>query len=84
MSLGVASTKAYTSQFLSLVMFGVMMAEDRISKQERVNEIISCLKTFPGEIDFDLKIVVKYFIVTSTIGNFLYCIAALFLIVRTL
>ena len=67
-------------------MFGVMMAEDRISKQERVNEIISCLKTFPGEIDFDLnlKIVVKYFIVTSTIGNFLYCIAALFLIVRTL
>lgn len=46
--IGVASTKAYTSQFLSLVMFGVMMAEDRISKQDRVTEIISALKSFPG------------------------------------
>lgn len=54
--IGVASTKAYTSQFLSLVMFGVMMAEDRISKQSRVNEIISCLKTFPDKIAEVLKL----------------------------
>ena len=47
--IGVASTKAYTSQFLSLIMFGVMMAEDRISKQGRIEEIISALKIFPGK-----------------------------------
>ena len=46
--IGVASTKAYTSQFLALVMFSVMMAEDRISKQGRVDDIIKALKVFPG------------------------------------
>ena len=46
--IGVASTKAYTSQFLSLVMFACMMAEDRLSKQSRVYDIIEALKTFPG------------------------------------
>merc|ERR1712013_842209 len=44
--IGVASTKAYTSQFLSLVMFGLMMAEDRVSKQDRVKEIVEALRTF--------------------------------------
>ena len=48
--IGVASTKAYTSQFLSLVMFAVMMAEDRISKQDRVKDIIATLKVFPGKV----------------------------------
>ena len=46
--IGVASTKAYTSQFLSLVMFACMMAEDRLSKQSRVHDIIEALRTFPG------------------------------------
>ena len=46
--IGVASTKAYTSQFLALVMFAIMMSEDRISKQARVKEIIQALKVFPG------------------------------------
>lgn len=51
-------------------MFGVMMAEDRISKQERVNEIISCLKTFPGKIDFIYK---KFYILSSEIPyQFIY------------
>lgn len=49
--IGVASTKAYTSQFLALVMFGVMMAEDRISKQDRVRDIIQSLKIFPGNAE---------------------------------
>ena len=31
--IGVASTKAYTSQILSLTMFGLIMCEDRISLQ---------------------------------------------------
>ena len=33
--IGVASTKAYTSQILSLVMFALVMCEDRISLQPR-------------------------------------------------
>ncbi|XP_065827681.1 glutamine--fructose-6-phosphate aminotransferase [isomerizing] 2-like [Oscarella lobularis] len=45
--IGVASTKAYTSQILSLVMFGLMMCEDRISMQERRREIIQGLKQLP-------------------------------------
>ncbi|KAG8523016.1 Glutamine--fructose-6-phosphate aminotransferase [isomerizing] 2 [Galemys pyrenaicus] len=44
---GVASTKAYTSQFISLVMFGLMMSEDRISLQNRRREIIHGLKSLP-------------------------------------
>lgn len=38
--IGVASTKAYTSQFISLVMFGLIMSEDRISLQPRRNEVL--------------------------------------------
>jgi glucosamine--fructose-6-phosphate aminotransferase (isomerizing) len=37
--IGVASTKAYTSQFISLVMFALMMCEDRISVQPRRAEV---------------------------------------------
>ena len=37
--IGVASTKAYTSQFISLVMFALMMCEDRISVQPRRSEV---------------------------------------------
>ena len=46
--IGVASTKAYTSQFISLVMFGLVMCEDRISMQERRREIIQGLRKLPG------------------------------------
>uniref|UniRef100_A0A8C0MM56 glutamine--fructose-6-phosphate transaminase (isomerizing) n=1 Tax=Canis lupus familiaris TaxID=9615 RepID=A0A8C0MM56_CANLF len=48
--IGVASTKAYTSQFISLVMFGLMMSEDRISLQNRRQEIIRGLRSLPGLI----------------------------------
>lgn len=48
--IGVASTKAYTSQMISLVMFGLMMAEDRISSQPRRSEIIQGLKNLPDQI----------------------------------
>lgn len=47
--IGVASTKAYTSQFVALIMFGLMMSEDRISLQPRRLEIINGLKILPGE-----------------------------------
>uniref|UniRef100_A0AAY4C6W5 glutamine--fructose-6-phosphate transaminase (isomerizing) n=1 Tax=Denticeps clupeoides TaxID=299321 RepID=A0AAY4C6W5_9TELE len=45
--IGVASTKAYTSQFVSLIMFGLMMSEDRLSLQKRRLEIISGLQRLP-------------------------------------
>lgn len=48
--IGVASTKAYTSQFISLVMFGLMMCSDRISMQPRRNQIIQGLKALPAHI----------------------------------
>lgn len=48
--IGVASTKAYTSQFISLVMFALMMCEDRISIQPRRYEIIQGLKDLPDLI----------------------------------
>ncbi|TRY61408.1 hypothetical protein TCAL_01756 [Tigriopus californicus] len=45
--IGVASTKAYTSQILSLAMFGLVMARDRISAQKRCTEIINELGRLP-------------------------------------
>lgn len=48
--IGVASTKAYTSQFVSLVMFALMVCDDRISMQERRKEILRGLKLLPDNI----------------------------------
>merc|ERR1712106_25814 len=48
--IGVASTKAYTSQILSLTMFALVMSEDRISLQPRRSEIIQGLKQLPDMI----------------------------------
>uniref|UniRef100_A0A8D3ECT2 glutamine--fructose-6-phosphate transaminase (isomerizing) n=1 Tax=Scophthalmus maximus TaxID=52904 RepID=A0A8D3ECT2_SCOMX len=45
--IGVASTKAYTSQFVALIMFGLMVSEDRLSLQRRRLEIMSGLKVLP-------------------------------------
>uniref|UniRef100_A0A3P8W3W2 Glutamine--fructose-6-phosphate transaminase 1 n=1 Tax=Cynoglossus semilaevis TaxID=244447 RepID=A0A3P8W3W2_CYNSE len=41
---------AYTSQFVSLVMFALLMCDDRISMQPRRNEIIQGLKVLPDLI----------------------------------
>ncbi len=38
-----ASTKAYTSQIVSLVMFGAMLAQDRVSMSARIETVISDL-----------------------------------------
>jgi len=54
--IGVASTKAYTSQFLSLVMFALVLSEDRISMQGRRSEIIRGLKALPDQIKEVLKL----------------------------
>lgn len=54
--IGVASTKAYTSQFLALTMFALMMSEDRISMQQRRKEIIEGMKQLPDLIKKVLKL----------------------------
>lgn len=43
--IGVASTKAYTSQFISLVMFALVMSEDRISLGNRRQEVLLVSKS---------------------------------------
>jgi glucosamine--fructose-6-phosphate aminotransferase (isomerizing) len=48
--IGVASTKAYTSQILSLVMFALAVSDDRISMQRRRQNIISELRVIPGKL----------------------------------
>lgn len=48
--IGVASTKAYTSQFVALVMFALSLAEDRASKQKRREEIMDGLGKISGQI----------------------------------
>lgn len=54
--IGVASTKAYTSQFISLVMFALVMSEDRLSLQQRRLEIIQALYELPERIRQVLKL----------------------------
>ncbi len=53
--IGVASTKAYTSQMLALTMFALVMSEDRISFQSRRKAIIEGLKNLPDMIKEVLK-----------------------------
>lgn len=48
--IGVASTKAYTSQFIALAMFGLVMSEDRLSLQQRRLEIITGLENLEHQI----------------------------------
>ncbi|KAI0266500.1 hypothetical protein BC834DRAFT_874899 [Gloeopeniophorella convolvens] len=47
---GVASTKAYTSQYIALLMMALQLSEDRISFTERRNQIISGLHELPSQI----------------------------------
>lgn len=48
---GVASTKAYTSQFIALVLIALQLSEDRVSKAERRAEIIHGLAKLPAQIN---------------------------------
>lgn len=48
--IGVASTKAYTSQYIALVMLALSLSDDRVSRIERRKEIIKGLKEIPGQI----------------------------------
>ena len=54
------SRQAYTSQILSLTMFGLVMSEDRISLQQRRAEIIAGLQELPAKIKQVLHCTVLY------------------------
>ena len=48
--IGVASTKAYTSQFVALVMFALSLSEDRASKVKRREDIMDGLSKISEQI----------------------------------
>ena len=54
--IGVASTKAYTSQIISIIMFALNMGDDRISLRERRCNIIRELQNVSKHINNILKI----------------------------
>ena len=53
--IGVASTKAYTSQFVCMVMFALLLSEDRASKAQRRLDIIEGLGKVSGQFKEILK-----------------------------
>jgi len=53
--IGVASTKAYTSQFIVLVMLALLLGDDKISLVDRRKAIITGLKQIPEQIKTVLK-----------------------------
>jgi glucosamine--fructose-6-phosphate aminotransferase (isomerizing) len=48
--IGVASTKAYTSQIIALVLLGLTLASDRVSMQGRVQDVVAALHDLPEKI----------------------------------
>ena len=48
--IGVASTKAYTSQIVALTMMALTLSDDSISRAARRAEIIESLRRLPGDI----------------------------------
>ncbi|KAJ3379869.1 glutamine--fructose-6-phosphate transaminase (isomerizing), partial [Lobulomyces angularis] len=54
--IGVASTKAYTSQYLALLLIALQLSEDRISLKERHQEILAELLELPTKIKETLSI----------------------------
>ncbi|EED20353.1 glucosamine-fructose-6-phosphate aminotransferase [Talaromyces stipitatus ATCC 10500] len=54
--IGVASTKAYTSQFVAMVMFALSLSEDRASKQKRREEIMDGLSKISDQFREILKL----------------------------
>lgn len=53
--IGVASTKAYTSQFVAMMMFALSLSEDRTSKQKRREDIMNGL----GQVSEQFKEILK-------------------------
>lgn len=64
--------QAYTSQFVSLVMFALMMCEDRLSLQPRRLEIINGLRVLPGQFTKHQKHILTYFVCLFLINTLLF------------
>ncbi|KAL9099942.1 MAG: hypothetical protein Q9163_004624 [Psora crenata] len=54
--IGVASTKAYTSQFVAMMMFALSLSEDRASKQKRREDIMNGLAHVSDQFKQILKL----------------------------
>ena len=54
--IGVASTKAYTSQFVAMIMFALSLSEDRVSKAQRRVEIMQGLARVSEQFKQILKL----------------------------
>ena len=54
--IGVASTKAYTSQAIAIVMFALMLSDDRISTAKRRKAIIADMQRLPELVGQVLKL----------------------------
>jgi glutamine---fructose-6-phosphate transaminase (isomerizing) len=54
--IGVASTKAYTSQIVAITMMALVLSEDTISKRQRRDEIIHSMINLPDAIGSCLKL----------------------------
>lgn len=53
--IGVASTKAYTSQYIVMIMLALVLSEDRVSKHARRQDIIKGLEKIPKQIESILQ-----------------------------
>lgn len=54
--IGVASTKAYTSQYVALVLIALQLSEQNLTKQVRREEIMRGLKELSAQIDKTLEL----------------------------
>jgi len=54
--IGVASTKAYTSQIVAITLFALKVGEDRVSGQKRIRSIIDGLKMLPAHVTQALEL----------------------------
>ncbi len=54
--IGVASTKAYTSQIVAITMMAIVLAEDQISKRTRIDEIVESMLDLPESLRMCLQL----------------------------
>ena len=48
--IGVASTKAYTSQIVAITLLALVLAEDSVSRKGKYNAVVSALRHLPDSV----------------------------------
>jgi glucosamine 6-phosphate synthetase-like amidotransferase/phosphosugar isomerase protein len=48
--IGVASTKAYTSQIVAITLLALVMAEDSVSRKRKYDAVVSALRHLPDSV----------------------------------